>query len=374
MTMTATNYDDATFAREAQPVPAVPAAPPKRRRRALMLSVPVLILAAVGAVWLTGGRYQTTENANLKQARIAIASDVAGRVVEVDVADSQRVKAGDVLFRVDDQPYRLAVAQAEAALASARLQVEQMKVAYREAETRAKLAAETLAYQSGELARQRTLSDKGVAAVSAMDDARHLERLAEEENIAARQGVDKALAALGGEPDAPVDSHPAVRSAMVALEEAKYNLGLTTVTAPADGIVYQAASFRPGQYVTSGTALFALVETGQVWVDANFKETQLTNIREGQEAEIVFDPLPGRTFRARVEAIGAGTGAEFSLLPAQNATGNWVKVTQRLPVRLALEDMPDLPMLASGVSAEVRVDTGKGNSVWDLLTARAGTR
>lgn len=372
--MTATNHDDATFAREAQPVPAVPAAPPKRRRRALMLSVPVLILAAVGAVWLTGGRYQTTENANLKQARVAIASDVAGRVVEVDVADSQRVKAGDVLFRVDDQPYRLAVAQAEAALASARLQVEQMKVAYREAETRAKLAAETLAYQSGELARQRTLSDKGVAAVSAMDDARHLERLAEEENIAARQGVDKALAALGGEPDAPVDSHPAVRSAMVALEEAKYNLGLTTVTAPADGIVYQAASFRPGQYVTSGTALFALVETGQVWVDANFKETQLTNIREGQEAEIVFDPLPGRTFRARVEAIGAGTGAEFSLLPAQNATGNWVKVTQRLPVRLALEDMPDLPMLASGVSAEVRVDTGKGNSVWDLLTARAGTR
>ncbi|MFZ5752391.1 MAG: LysR substrate-binding domain-containing protein [Pseudomonadota bacterium] len=259
-------------------------------------------------------------------------------------------------------------------LVTARLQVEQMKVAYREAETRAKLAAETLAYQSGELARQRTLSDKGVAAVSAMDDARHLERLAEEENIAAQQGVDKALAALGGEPDAPVDSHPAVRSAMVALEEAKYNLGLTTVTAPADGIVYQAASFRPGQYVTSGTALFALVETGQVWVDANFKETQLTNIREGQEAEIVFDPLPGRTFRARVGAIGAGTGAEFSLLPAQNATGNWVKVTQRLPVRLALEDMPDLPILASGVSAEVRVDTGKGNSVRDLLTARAGTR
>ena len=352
-----------------------PAAPPKKRRRlGLMLSVPVLILAGVAGVWLTGGRYETTENANLKQARISIASDIGGRVVEVSVADNQHVMAGDLLFKVDDQPYRLAVSQAEAALASARLQVEQLKVAYKQAVTRAKLASETLDYQRGELARQRALSDKGVAAITALDDAQHEERLAEEETIVAQQGVDNALAALGGAPDAPVDSHPAVQSAQVALDEAKYKLSLTTVRAPADGTVYQAASFKTGQYVNAGTSLFALVETGDTWIDANFKETQLGRIREGQEAEVTFDQMPNRPFKARVEAIGAGTGAEFSLLPAQNATGNWVKVTQRVPVRLALEDVPDMPALATGVSAEVKVDTGAGNSVWDLFPAFAGTR
>ncbi len=352
-----------------------PAAPPKKRRRlGLMLSVPVLILAGVAGVWLTGGRYETTENANLKQARISIASDIGGRVVEVAVADNQHVVAGDLLFKVDDQPYRLAVSQAEAALASARLQVEQLKVGYKQAVTRAKLASETLDYQRGELARQRALSDKGVAAITALDDAQHEERLAEEETIVAQQGVDNALAALGGAPDAPVDSHPAVQSAQVALDEAKYKLSLTTVRAPADGTVYQASSFKTGQYVNAGTSLFALVETGDTWIDANFKETQLGRIRQGQEAEVIFDLMPGRPFKARVEAIGAGTGSEFSLLPAQNATGNWVKVTQRVPVRLALEDVPDMPALATGVSAEVKVDTGAGNSVWDLFPAFAGTK
>ena len=155
-----------------------------------------------------------------------------------------------------------------------------------------------------------------------------------------------------------------VLAALATRDRAAYNLELATVRAPADGVVYQASSFRDGQFVAAGEPLFALVETGDVWVDANFKETQLTNIARGQPAEVEFDIYPGRGFPATVEAIGAGTGAEFSLLPAQNATGNWVKVTQRVPVRVTLDGrMPEGVDLMSGASATVTVDTGVSRSL-----------
>jgi membrane fusion protein (multidrug efflux system) len=342
-------------------------APPRKRRLGLMLSVPVLIVLGAGGYWLTGGRYETTENANLKQAHISVASDISGRVVSVNVADNQVVKVGQVLFKVDDEPYRLALAQAEAALGLARLQVQQLKVAYGQAEAQAQLAAEDLDYQKSELERQRALSAKGVTTATSLDDAEHQARRAIEENVVAQQSVANALAALGGDTAAAVDAHPSVQSALVARDEAQYKLDQTTVFAPADGVIYKAASFKPGQFVSVGQQLFALVESSDTWVDANFKETQLTNIRVGQNAEVVFDLLPGQPVKARVEAIGAGTGSDFSLLPAQNATGNWVKVTQRVPVRLSLIDMPDIPALASGISAEVSVDTGQGRSIRDIF-------
>ena len=176
---------------------------------------------------------------------------------------------------------------------------------------------------------------------------------------AAKQGVANALAGLGGKPDLETDQHPSVQSALAAREKAAYNLSLTTVHAPSDGVLYQAASFRAGQFVAAGNPLFALVATNDTWVDANFKETQLSGIKTGESADVEFDSYPGQTFKGRVAAIGAGTGAEFSLLPAQNATGNWVKVTQRVPVRIALDKSDALPDLRSGLSAKVSVDTGR---------------
>lgn len=161
-----------------------------------------------------------------------------------------------------------------------------------------------------------------------------------------------------------------MKSALVARDQALYNLNNATVTAPADGMIYQASSFKPGQMVAAGQAVFALVETGDVWVEANFKETQLQGIEVGQSAEVSFDADPSRKVQATVEAIGAGTGAEF-LLPAQNATGNWVKVTQRVPVRLRLADA-EASARSSGVSASVSVDTGRSNSLRDLLPASIG--
>ena len=234
------------------------------------------------------------------------------------------------------------------------------------------MAESELSFQQDNLARQEALSKKGVATASSLDDARHNVQKANEQVANARQVVATAIAALGPSLDGPVDAHPSVAAAIAQRDKAQYNLGAATVRAPANGVVYQAASFRPGQYVTPAISLFTLVETGNSWIEANYKETQLENIKPGQKAEVVFDLMPDRTFRASVESVGAGTGAEFSILPAQNATGNWVKVTQRIPVRLTLEhEGRDLP-LRSGMSATVTIDTQVSRHIGDLFaSARA---
>lgn len=344
--------------------PATPAKPSRLRKTALMLSVPILLAGGAGAYWFAGGGQESTENANLHQARIAIAPTVGGRVVSVNVTELQSVKSGDILFQVDPQPYKLALAQAETAVNGARLQVEQMKAAYQQALALVKLAQDDAAYQNSELARQQALTAKGVATPSDVDNARHLALQAEERATLAQLAVTSALAGLGGTADAPTDEHPAVAAALVELDRAKYNLSVTTVTAPADGVVYQASSFRQGAMLTPGQSVFALVESGEAWVDANFKETQLTDIAVGQPATVVFDAAPGHSFSGTVQAIGAGTGAEFSLLPAQNATGNWVKVTQRVPVRIRLDNPAELVGLSSGLSAEVTIDTSNGKTLF----------
>ncbi|OJY25508.1 MAG: hypothetical protein BGP11_06945 [Rhodobacterales bacterium 65-51] len=351
-------------------VPAVKKRRSKLRMMFLMFAVPLALAGGAGAWWFAGGRYESTENANLHQARVSIAPVIGGRVVDVAVSELQTVHKGDALFQVDPEPYRLALAQAEAALDGARVQVERLKAAYAQAVAQQKLARDDADFQQSELARQEALSRKGVSRESDLDSARHAAKQAAEQASVAEVNVSAARAALGGAPDAATDAHPTVRAALAELDRARYNLDQTTVLAPADGVIYQAASFRPGAMVSAGQSVFALVETGDLWVEANFKETQLEGIGVGQEAEISFDMAPGRKFAGKVEAIGAGTGAEFSLLPAQNATGNWVKVTQRIPVRIRLDDPAAAAGLSSGLSAEVTVDTGRERG--PLFAALAG--
>ncbi|HWK14192.1 MAG TPA: HlyD family secretion protein [Rhizobiaceae bacterium] len=353
------------------PEPAAALEPqPKRgrgRRWGLMLALPLLLAAGGAYFWAVGGRYQETDNANVRQARISIVSDVSGRIVESHVADNAAVKAGDVLFVVDPAPYRIALAQSEAALASARLQVEQLRAALSQAQAKAKTAGNDVIYFQDQLARQKDLADKGVATRALLDDAARNLRTAEDAKAGADEAVTSALAALGGDARIETDSHPAVLAAIATRDKAAYNLAQTTVTAPADGVLYQAASFQKGQFVAAGSPIFALVETGNSWIDANFKETQLTHMQTGQTAEIWIDAFPDRPLKATVEAIGAGTGVEFSLLPAQNATGNWVKVTQRIPVRLKVEGADDLARLRTGMSALVEVDTGHARGFGGLV-------
>ncbi|WP_413850864.1 HlyD family secretion protein [Albidovulum sp.] len=347
-------------------------APKKRPKKLLMAALPVALILAGGWVWLESGRYESTENAAVQQARISVASDISGRVTEVYVDDSQTVAAGTPLFRVDPQPYELALAQAEAALAEARLSVDQMRASYRVALAQQKVAEDGAAYLDAELKRQETITGRGAGTESALDAARHDASTARENLAAAKQAVEAALAALGG--DAAIDAadHPKVRAAQVAHDQAEYNLALTTVKAPADGVVYKADSFKPGQFVAAGSPLFTLVETGDTWIEANFKETQIGQMAPGQRATVEFDTFPGRDYTATIEAVGAGTGAEFSILPAQNATGNWVKVTQRVPVRLRLEPGADLAGLRAGLSAAVTVDTHAQTRL-DTLISSLGT-
>lgn len=336
-------------------------APKKARRRgrfALMLVVPVALAAAGSYVWVTGGRYEETENANLRQARVSVASDTAGRVVTVNIAENQMVKQGDVLFAIDPEPYRIALSQAEAAVAGARLNVEQLRAAYNQSMAQERSAASEVEYSQSQYDRAADLANKGINTKSSLDQARNDLDKAKQQLSMARQGIESAKAALGGEPAIETDKHPSVMAALAARDKAAYDLAQSTVRAPSAGVIAQASSFKVGQFVGAGTPLFALVETGDTWIDANFKETQLTHMKPGQKAEVVLDTYPDRTFEATVQAVGAGTGAEFSLLPAQNATGNWVKVTQRIPVRLQLTDPDAQIALRTGMSATVSVDTG----------------
>ena len=341
-------------------VPEVLPAPKKRRggRFLMMAALPLALIAGGTYVWVTGGRYQETENANLRQAKVSITSEAAGRITNVSVSDNAAVKAGDVLFTVDAEPYRIALAQSEASLAGARLNVEQLRAAYSQAVAQEHVTSGELDYAQAQFDRAMELAKKGINAKSSLDEARRDLDKAQEERTAAQQGIISARAALGGDPDIQTDKHPAVLQALAARDKAAYDLAQTTVRAPADGIVSQASSLKTGQFVAAGTPVFSLVETGDTWVEANFKETQLTNMKPGQVAEIELDTYPGRPLHAIVDSIGAGTGAEFSLLPAQNATGNWVKVTQRIPVRLKVDEADAQVALRTGMSASVTVDTG----------------
>lgn len=357
-----------SVAPQAQPAPA-PARKRRKGRIFLMLALPLALVVGGGYVWVTGGRYQETENANLRQARVSIASQEAGRVVSINVAENQLVKAGDVLFVVDPEPYRIALAQADAALAGSRLNVEQLRAAYSQALAQERVTAGDVTYLQSQYDRATALVKRGINSESTLDEARRDLTKAQDQHTAAVQGIASARAALGGNPDIDTDKHPTVLAALATHDNAAYALAQTTVRAPADGIVAQASSFKTGQFVGVGSPLFSLVETGDIWVDANFKETQLTNMKPGQKAEITLDTYPNHPLEATVQAIGAGTGAEFSLLPAQNATGNWVKVTQRIPVRFTVDTKGLDVALRTGMSATVSVDTGVSRGLPGLLSS-----
>lgn len=350
---------DITAEQAAAPPPAAVAEPPRKkssRRLLLMVSLPLVIAAAGAWFWLSSGRYVSTDNAYLQQAMVSVSPDVAGRVVSVAVRANHAVKAGDTLFSIDPEPYRIALRQADAALAAARVNVEQLRVAYATAKAQLDSAEATLEIRKAALDRSLSLANKGLTAEAALDDVRLAHQSAAAAVALAKQQVVAAVAALAGGPQIATEDHPTVLAALAAREAAARNLEKTTVTAPADGIVSQVGSLNVGQFVAAGTTIATLVETGSTWIEANYKETQLAKIKSGLPVSIEIDAYPDQTFSGKVESIGAATGAEFALIPTQNATGNWVKVTQRVPVRISVQD-DGRRALRAGMSAVVTVDT-----------------
>lgn len=337
-----------------------PAKRPSRVRRNLLIaSVPLALALAGGYFWTTGGRYVSTEDAYVKQDRVTVMPQVSGQIATVSVTENQPVTAGAVLFTIDDSSYRATVAEDEARLQSARLDVAKLKAAYAQAVSEASTARDALSTAQTQDDRIQSLRKSGVVAQSDADDSALALQRAKGAVASADSQVLSARAALAGNPDIPTDQHPEVLEAQASLNAAELDLSHTRITAPRDGVVTQTDRLQPGQYVTPSTAVLALMATGSSWVEANYKETDLEHMREGQAVTLEFDGYPGRTFEGSVGSIGAGTGSEFALIPAQNASGNWVKVVQRVPVRIALDASADLPPIRAGMSATVDVDTGR---------------
>ncbi|MCX7864991.1 MAG: HlyD family secretion protein [Novosphingobium sp.] len=344
-----------------------------RLRAVLMLGGPALVLIAAIWLYLHGGRYESTENAYLQTGMVAISPVVAGTVISVEVEENQRVRKGDVLFRIDPASYEAAVAEAEAALADARGDVASLRADIAEAESEIAAAKARYDYAVKEAARQRSLLEEGIASRAQYDVAMTEARTARVAIAAAEAKAQSLRARLSAAGSGAIEDHPEVRKAASRLEKTRIDLEHTVVRAPQDGIVTRVNQLQVGSYVAPGRPVFML--TGlKYWVQANFKENQLRYMRVGQPATIEIDAFPGHTIKGRVESFSPGTGSSFSILPAENATGNWVKVVQRVPVQIAIEQAPrDLP-LAAGLSVVVEVDTGHKRHIFGADTPPSSPR
>jgi membrane fusion protein, multidrug efflux system len=329
----------------------------QRARLPLLVAGPVVVVAVAIYFYLTGGRFESTDDAYVVTARVAISANVSGRVVELAVHDNQLVHRGDLLYRLDDAPYRISVEEAEAQLATASLHVDSLKANYLQRQSELISARETLAFQQNELERQQRLIASGIASQAQVDRATHALDEARARVAGAQHEVAAVVAQLGGNPKIEPARHPMVQQAQALLDRARLNLSYTVIRAPSDGVVTRVEQLQVGSYVEASTPVFALVSTSDVWLEANFKEDQLAHMRVGQSVSIKIDSYPGRTFNGKVASVSPGTGSQFSALPAENATGNWVKVVQRLPVRIEFEQLSPSYPLHSGLSANVNVDT-----------------
>ncbi len=325
-------------------------------RRILMWGVPLLIVLAGAYAYLTGGRYVSTDDAYVKAGMVTVSADVAGRVIEIAVRENQRVTKGEVLFRIDDRAYRYARERAQANLAQARLQVDQLRASYRQRQAELQSARDMLDFQTRQYERNRALVASKNVSQSAYDQARQAMQAAQQSVASTQQQIAGILASLGGDANIATEKHPMVQQAQAQVDQAQLDLDRVVVRAPVDGVASRVESLQVGQYLNVGAAAFAVVYS-RVWIEANLKENELTHMAVGNTAIVTVDTYPGKTFTARIESIGAATGSEFSILPPQNATGNWVKVTQRLPVRVVIEGREAGRPLRAGMSATVEVDT-----------------
>ena len=329
---------------------------PRWVRPLLLWGLP-LVVVAIGVYWYgSGGRYATTDNAYLKQDRIDVAPQTSGDVREVRVLENAAVKPGDVVLVLDDTLLQVARMHAEAELAAARVEVESMRAAYREKAGEVAVARQASHYAISELGRQQELANRKLVPVATLENATRSRDLAIGSIAVLELQLDQARAKLGGNVDRPIDEHPTVRTAAAALEKSRVDLEHTIVRAPRAGIVSHVP--QTGDRVEAGRAAFAIVTDGGVYVEANFKETDLEWVRPGETATVEIDTYPGREWTGKVTSIAQATGSEFSVLPPQNASGNWVKVVQRVPVRISIDSHEDDPPLRSGASADVSIDTG----------------
>ena len=342
------------------------AAPRSRWRRPLLILGPVALVVGALVFYFATGRYVTEEDAYVQAVNVSISPQVAGQVVAIAARSNTPVKKADPLFNIDPEPYRIALANAEAQLGVARDQAHTLIETYRSRLKQIDEAKATADYAQTNYERQQHLYDNGAAPRATLDAAiRDLQ--AAKANLASLQReAAAALAQLGGNPDMPVDQQSTVKQAQAAVDTAARNLRLTSVLAPFDGIPNSVESIAVGAFLNAGQSAFPLVSTNDLYIEANIRETDLTYVKEGNPARVTVDAYPDSPIAAKVTTLAPASGSVFALLPPQNATGNWVKVVQRIPVRLSFGRLPDGVALRAGMSVKISIDTGHQRSFREL--------
>ena len=329
----------------------------KRLRMLLLVALPAFLVVAGGIFYLMGGRYISTDNAYVGAQKVLITPEISGKVVDVKVREGQHVKKGDELFSLDAHPYQTIVAQAESKLSDARISYDNLKTNLASLTQLVDLAEKSVALKQKDVERKSKLVQSQAGSAADVDKAASDMVAAQLQLRYAKQQRDNTLNQLRGDPDLPLEKFPAYEQAKAALDHAQRDLDHTTLRAPIDGMATQVDNIQLGRYVSAGSPVFSIIDDTAPWVEANPKETDITYLRIGQKATIDVDSFPDRSFHGTVQSVSPGTGAQFSILPPQNASGNWVKVVQRVPVRIVFDKDQDLSLLRAGMSATVEIDT-----------------
>ena len=333
--------------------------------RAIMWSLPLVAIAVALFAWLSAGRFIGTDNAYVKGDRVYIATEISGPIVEVAVRENQSVSRGQLLFRLDDQPYRTALAKIDAEIEIQRAEIRGLRAQWRTKREDIKAAQSQRNYAQADYDRQKDLSDRKFAPAQKLEEARMSLDVARQRISAAEEDLTRVEAALAGDPKIKTDDHPKVKQMLAARDEALHNLRRTSIEAPLDGVVSKV--LVPGSYAVMGVPSIAVVADRDLWIEANFKETELTRVRVGQPVTITVDTYPDMQCTGKVTSLAQSTGAEFAVLPPQNATGNWVKVVQRIPVRTSVICKEGDPPLRVGMSVAIEIDTGHRRTFGELL-------
>lgn len=344
------------------------------RRPVLILLLPLALIGA-GYRCFTGGQTISTDNAYIEADKVGITTDISGIVREVDVAENQHVAAGQVLYRLDDSPFQIALRRAEARIGIIKNDLNALRANYEDMQARIGQARNDIDYYTTEFHRQQNLLASHVASQSAFDVARRDLENARQKAASLTQQLAAIAANLSGDPNIPVERQPRYLDALAERDEAARQLRHTVIQAPFAGVVTEVPSIAPGKYLPAATVAFYLVATDRVWVDSNPKETELTYVRPGQRATVTVDTYPGHVWKGTVESVSPAASQEFSLLPAQNTSGNWVKVVQRIPMRVRIDTSEkDRPPLHAGMSVVVDVDTGHRRGLRSSQTCSASHR
>jgi membrane fusion protein, multidrug efflux system len=342
-----------------------PSSSRKTKRLLLLVLIPAIVIGSSFGFYLHGGRYVETDNAYVKAHKVPVSAEVSGMVQQVMVRENESVASGQILFKLDPAPYQVALEKAQAKVKQAQTDFAALKASYQEKQAEIKLAKTRYEFAKNDQKRQVELAANKLVSASTLDTVRQNTDIASQQVFTLEEDLHRIAETMGGSADTTIDQFPGYLIAEAGLSQAQLDLSRVTVHASVPGIVTLPPS--PGEYVSAGKTIMALVANDGLWVEANFPETDLTYVKPGQLVSIAVDTYPTAKWQGKVESLSPATGAEFSIIPAQNATGNWVKITQRVPVRIALDLDPALPTLRAGLSTTVEIDTGHTRQLKDLF-------